>query len=121
MADLDRDIRIDTGLDRLDEHAVMACTSLERNRIVGHLHLELRIRGIEVAAMYCNPALITVDLDSLTLVIESGFLDNYAIVIFVGQVLVEAVSRRNDLGRAAAVLSESPLTMSNMCAPQSVM
>ena len=68
--------------------------------------------------MNCNPALITVNLDSLALVIKWCLLHNNAIVIFVSQILVETVSRRNYLGRAASVLSKSPLyNVEHMGAP----
>ena len=68
--------------------------------------------------MNCNPALITVNLDSLALVIKWRLFHDNAIVIFVSQILVETVSRRNYLGRAASVLSESPLyNVEHMGAP----
>ena len=109
VSNLNRDIRIIARQDGVDELTVMTDLGLEGDISIRHLHVKLRVGSGETAAADLDPSVVSVYLYSLPLPIEGLFRYDYAVVITVGEMVIVAVSRRNNLDRAAAVLSDSPL------------
>ena len=80
---------------------------------------ELGIGSEELSAANLNPSVIAINLNTLFSTVELLFGDGRSVVVFVGQMIVVAVSGRNDLYRTAVtVLTHSPLSdVEHVCTP----